>query len=258
MAQFGCLVKISNNRKVIFFFSLSFFRSFSLPLLLSSFLLFNRTQFRFILKRAFHHIFIRIHTLYTCTLPQKLFQFHSNWLTSMLTKMTHGFSFMSLFRSILFSLSLSSSESLLLSLSIFGWATVQLFNILRFNISSSSFFVFCFHFFLFRSLPKETFFFPLTFRCCLQPYKLLDVRMLVCIYALILYIQPISNYNSIGGNDQHTEPTTTTTTITVHLILFDRIRIRIVSWKCMTKIVGAGDFDIRERSRIKIRYAVWK
>lgn len=111
-------------------------------------------------------------------------------------------------------------------------------------------------FFLFRSLPKETFFFPLTFRCCLQPYKLLDVRMLVCIYALILYIQPISNYNSIGGNDQHTEPTTTTTTITVHLILFDRIRIRIVSWKCMTKIVGACDFDIRERSRIKIRYAV--
>lgn len=112
---------------------------------------------------------------------------------------------------------------------------------------------------LFRSLPKETFSFPLTFRCCLQPYKLHDVRMLVCIYALILYTQPISNYNSIGGNDQHTEPTTTTTTtITVHLILFDRIRIRIVSWKCMTKIVGAGDFDIRERSRIKIRYAVWK
>lgn len=115
-----------------------------------------------------------------------------------------------------------------------------------------------FPFFFFSVHFHRKLFFPLTFRCCLQPYKLLDVRMLVCIYALILYIQPISNYNSIGGNDQHTEPTTTTTTITVHLILFDRIRIRIVSWKCMTKIVGAGDFDIRERSRIKIRYAVWK
>lgn len=180
--------------------------------------------FVFIFDVAFHHIFIRIHSFTLVRCHKNYFNFVSDWLTSMLTKMTHGFSFIGIISAVQIRIFLFLIFQRIIWCSLLSHVIPSIFDA----------------WIWFRFFQKGIIFFPVTVNSHISYL----IWMYVCICVPIQYH---CNYISIGGNDQR------------HARIAPLNKTRIQSALKHNHSQEMHDknsrkrFDIREKSRIKMK-----